>query len=69
MKKILLLFVLCLGLNVGVSYANSSLDAPQAGDWVIYVDENGNVETFDDDCFQVTVIVGDDTIWESSGAC
>jgi len=75
MKKILLLFILFLGLNVGAFAASevqffsddSNADSPV---WVFYKDDNGNWHTYDDGCSRATVIHGDDdVVFTEPGPC
>ena len=63
MKKILLLFVLFLSVNAFAS------NLPLSPDWVVYFDDNGNMEYLDDGCAAGTIISGDDVIWIGEGPC
>ncbi len=75
MKKILLLFVLFLGLNVGAFAIAEVQDfvldesIQESPSWVIYRDENGHWYWHDDNCDKDTIIIEDEVIFEESGPC
>ncbi|HHB78940.1 MAG TPA: hypothetical protein ENK85_06880 [Saprospiraceae bacterium] len=78
MKKILLLFVLFLGMN-GWAFAASDVqefvqyDVYDSPTWVAYRDDPDDPDSpwtwYDDGCDKTTWIVGDVTILEESGPC